>query len=42
MPTVWAAFAAIGPVEIPLTSLRNGKTIPHIERILGLALYRPA
>jgi len=36
MPTAEAAFAAVGPVEIPLTSLRNGRRIPHIVRIHGL------
>ncbi|CBE68349.1 protein of unknown function [Candidatus Methylomirabilis oxygeniifera] len=36
MPTAEAAFATVGPVEIPLTSLRNGRRIPHIVRIHGL------
>lgn len=39
---VRAAFAAICPVEILLTSLRNSRTIPHIVKILWPVLYRPA
>jgi hypothetical protein len=35
MPNVVAAFATIGPVEIPLTTLRNGRKIPHIVRRLS-------
>lgn len=36
MSAVGAAFFPMGPVEIPLTSLRNGRKIPHIVRIFGL------
>ncbi len=35
MLAVWTAFIAIRPSEIALTSLRNGRTIPHILSILG-------
>jgi len=27
---------------MPLTSLGNGRKIPHVVRILGLMLYKPA
>ncbi|CBE67708.1 protein of unknown function [Candidatus Methylomirabilis oxygeniifera] len=42
MPTVGAAFVPMGPVEIPLTSLRNGRKIPHIVSNFGAVLYGPA